>query len=193
MNFRICGEQHMNRQHKITLFIIGILLALSLFLSISYAFYLFAISQEGSNVVKTDCFEITFSDGNAINLSSSIPLTDDEANDLTPYSFTIKNICNNTMRYDINIETLNNTTMDLSAIAVKLNNYQKKILNTLNNNDSIINTNASSSKTIYSSVLNNGEERTFNLKIWLDENATIEQSANKIYSSKVVISTSLDN
>ena len=184
----------MKRKHKIVLLIVGIFLTLSIIIAASYAYYIFSISQSGTNVVRSDCFEITYSDGNAINITDGIPLTDKEARDLTPYTFTITNICNSIMEYNVNIETLNTCTIDLNAVAVKLDKKAKKILGSVANNDSsiIVNkTTASSSKTIFGDYLKAGESKTHNLRLWVDESATIDQSANKSYSSKVVVSASL--
>ncbi len=178
----------MKKKHKITLLIIGIFLSLSLMLWLSYAYYIFNVSQSGSNVVRTDCFEITFEDGDAISLSNTIPLTDKEAKELTPYTFTIKNICNNAVDYYVNVETLNTSTMDLNAVAIKLDGKKKQILGTLENNETIINSNATSSKTIYSNILKAGEEKTHNIRMWIDIDATMEQSESKSFSSKIVVS-----
>ena len=181
----------MKIKHKIMLLAIGSLLALSLCLSASYAFYIFRSSQDELNVANSDCFRITFNDGNAININNGTPITDKQAKQLAPYTFTIKNVCNNIMDYSVNIETLNTSTIDLNAVAVKLDGKQKKILGSLENNETIINSNVSSSKTIQSGILRDGEERTHKLRIWVDIDATVEQSADKIYESKVVVTGKL--
>ena len=186
----------MNNNRKKLLITIGVLLAITLLIGASYAYYIFAISQSGSNIVNTDCFRVTFTDGNAISLGDAIPLTDEEAEELIPYTFTIKNVCNHDMDYNINIETLNDTTMDLNAIKYQIYNndydYSDYLGSVLNNDPSIfINNNASNSKTIQSDYLIPNEEVTYNLKLWIGEDATFEQSANKIFSSKVVISSIL--
>ena len=177
----------MKKKHKITLLVIGIFLTISLMISLSYAYYIFSVSQSGSNVVRSDCFEITYTDGNAINLTNTIPLTDKEARELDPYTFTIKNICNQAVDYSVNIETLNTSTMDLDALATKLDGKKKQILGSIEDNENIVNNNATSSKTIYSNILKAGEEKTHNLRLWVDVDATLEQSMSKSYSSKVVV------
>ena len=183
----------MKKKSKIILLVVGIFLTISLIIGLSYAYYIFSVSQSGSNVVRSDCFEITYSDGNAINLSDTISLTDEQAYDLTPYQFTIKNVCSSAMSYDVNIETLNTSTIDLNSVAARLDTRSKKILGSVANNEAntIVNSNASSSKTLYSNVLTSGEEKKFKLRVWIDESATVEQSANKTYSSKVVINTKM--
>ena len=178
----------MSKKSKILLCVIGIFLVTSILIGISYAYYIFSVSQSGSNVVRTDCFEITYTDGNAINLTNTIPLTDKEARELDPYTFTIKNICNQAVDYSVNIETLNTSTMDLDAVAAKLDGKKKQIIGSLDDNESIVNNNATSSKTIYSNILKAGEEKTHNLRLWVDDDATLEQSASKEYESKVVVS-----
>ena len=178
----------MKKKTKIILLSLGIMLVTSILISISYAYYIFSVSQSGSNVVRTDCFEITYTDGNAINISNTIPLTDKEARELDPYTFTIKNICNQAVDYNVNIETISGSTMDLDAIATKLDSRKKQILGQLDDNESIVNNNAISSKTIYSNILKAGEEKTYNLRMWVDDSATVEQSASKSFSSKIVVS-----
>ncbi|MBE6158788.1 MAG: BspA family leucine-rich repeat surface protein [Firmicutes bacterium] len=177
----------MKKSTRVLLCVIGIFLITSILISVSYALWVFNVSQESTNVVRTDCFEITYTDGNAINLSDTIPLTDKEARELDPYTFTIKNICNQAVDYSVNIETLNSSTMDLDAVATKLDYKKKQILGQLDDNENIVNNNATSSKTIYSNILRVGEEKTHNLRLWVDEDATLEQSMSKSYSSKVVV------
>ena len=98
--------------------IISILIGI---ISVSY-FYIFNVSQEGVNIVRTDCFEITFSDNNPISLQKTISLTESEWQDLIPYEFTIKNICNQAAEYNINIETLSSSTLLEDYIRYKLDN-----------------------------------------------------------------------
>ncbi len=178
----------MSKKSKIILCVIGIFLVTSILIGISYAYYIFNVSQSGSNVVRTDCFEITYTDGNAINLTNTIPLSDKDARKLDPYTFTIKNICNQAVDYSVNIETLSGSTMDLDAVATKLDGKKKQILGSLDDNENIVNNNATSSKTIYSNILKAGEEKTHNLRLWVDIDANVEQSASKEYESKVVVS-----
>ena len=176
---------------KKMLLIIGIIGILIGIIGVSFAFYIFNVSQEGVNIVRTDCFEITFSDNNPISLQKTIPLTESEGQDLIPYEFTIKNICNQAAEYDINIETLSSSTLLEDYIRYKLDNAPSINLGTITNNDRVVNENARSSKTIKSAILLQQEEVTYNLRMWIDEDATKEQSANKNYSSKVVIVSSL--
>ncbi len=171
------------------LIVIGIFLCLSVLISVSYAYYIFNVSQNGVNALRTDCFRLEFNDANSINLQSAIPLTEEEGSATTPYTFTIKNVCNKDADYTINLETINNSTIDLDAVRFKLNNRRSKILGDMNDLDSslFVNNNVSSSKTLYTDYLTPNESKTFNFRVWIDEEATAEQSANKTFESKIVV------
>ena len=182
----------MKKNYKAFILVIGIFLVISLMIGAAYAYYIFSVGQSESNVVRSDCFEISYSDGEAINLSNTVPLTDKEAIGLAPYTFTIKNICNTVIDYNVNIETLNESTMNADAIRVKIDDLESFNLGTIEDNDTstIYNKNiAISSKTIKSGVLEPNELKTYNLRLFIDEASSYEQSGNKIYSSKVVITS----
>ena len=184
----------MKKGYKITLLLIGILLIVSVVIGSSYAIWVYSETQEGTNSLVSDCFEITYVDSNDINLNNAYPMTNEEASNLTPYTFTIKNICNHAMNYDVNIETLQGSTLNTSYVRYKLDDKGTRILGSIADNDSsvFVNNNVLSSKTIASNILKPNEERKFDLRLWIDYNSTKEQSANKTYSGKVVITTTLN-
>ena len=184
----------MKKKYKVFLLTLGVFLLISLSISISYAYYLFSVSQEGVNALNSDCFKITYSDSNAINLLDTIPLSEEEASNLTPYTFTINNICNHAIDYNVNIETLDDTTIDLNAIRYRLDNKSSNLLGSIEDNDSstYVNNNVSSSKTIANGSMRANSSKTFKLKIWIDEDSTKEQAADKIFKSKVVVYSSLN-
>jgi len=183
----------MKKSYKKILIAVIIMLIISLCVGLSYAYYVFTTSQEGNNIVRTACFKITFNDENDINITNGIPMEESDAESLVPYSFTIKNVCNYNMDYYINIETLNSTTMDMDAVRYKLDDDYSEILGDVLNNDSSMfyNNNVLNSKTIGYGYLGPNDEKTHALKIWIDENATAEQSASKIFESKVVVSSEM--
>ncbi len=183
----------MNKRYKKILIAVSIMLVVSLCIGLTYAYYIFTASQEGNNIVRTACFKITFNDENDINITNGVPVRESDAESLVPYSFTIKNVCNYNMDYYINIETLNNSTIDLNAIRYKLDDDYSEILGDILNNDSSVyfNSNVLNSKTIGSGYLGPNDEKTHTLRIWVDENSTVEQSASKTYESKVVVSSEM--
>ena len=183
----------MNKKRKVILVVVGILLTLSVAIGISYAYYMFGASQSGYNAIIGDCFEITFADDGELNINGASPIYDSNADELTPYTFYITNVCNYEINYSVSLETLDSTTMSLDAIKVKMDDKSPKLLGSIADNDSssIINSNVLSSKTIDHGKVEGNSTKTLNLRIWIDVNSTIEQAANKVFNSKVVVNATI--
>ena len=67
-------------------------------------------------------------DQNDINIDKSYPLTDSEGNQLIPYTFTVKNVCNRSADYEINIETTNTSSLSTNYLKYKLDDSTAAIL-----------------------------------------------------------------
>jgi len=184
----------MKKKNKIILLSVGILLVLSLIIGLTYAFYIFSVSQEGNNTFSSDCFRIEYTDSNAISLENSYPMSERDIGDLVPYTFTVSNVCNSSIDYKINIEELNTSDIDINAIRFKLDNHFSQILGSIEDNDpaTFVNQNVLLSKTISNGSLMGNSSKTFNLKLWVDEDSTVEQSADKTFESKVVVASTLN-
>ena len=161
--------------------IIGILLIVSLLFitGVSYAIWSMTLTQESTNVVNTACFKINFIEENEITLQNTYPISDEEGKRLTPYTFTIENICNTNATYQINLEELESDLKKLSKeyIKVSLNDSKGKILNTYETVEKTLNE-AETSKKLTTGVLKKGEAKTFELRLWMDEDTpAIEDAA----------------
>ena len=175
----------MKKKHKITLLVIGILLALSLMLSSSYALWVFNVSQESTNVLVSDCFEITLTDNNPIGLSASFPMRDSDGVKTTPYTFTIRNICNHPADFQINLETLNTSTIDEEFIKADLNGHVTEY-NVAESAEPTIE-GAKNAVKLYEDTLAVNSSKTYNLRIWVNESATQDDVENKSYASKISV------
>ena len=49
------------------------------------------LNQDSKNIVSTKCLNVTFTEGDAINLQKTYPMKDEDGAKLTPYTFTLKN------------------------------------------------------------------------------------------------------
>lgn len=74
----------------------------------SYAYWKMSYQQTEVNSLASECFEMQFSDTDAIKLSNVMSILNSEGEQLKPYNVTIKNICDNDIKYQVNIETLEN-------------------------------------------------------------------------------------
>ena len=172
---------------KVILIVIIILLVLSVSIGMSYAYWLLNLNQDSKNVMSTKCLNITFTEGDAINLQKTYPMEDEEGEKLTPYTFTLKNECNDAAKYQINLETLTGSTLDINYVKVKLNNTTS----ILGSNTAVTKTlsDATDSRMLETGTLNAKETKSYTLNIWLSNNAPNE-TMNKSFEGKITVTAS---
>jgi len=183
---------------KKTGLLLGILLvAITITVGVTYALWQVTLQQSSSNVITTGCFNVTLEEGDAITLNNAYPITDEEGKELTPFTFTIKNSCNEKASYVINLETISTGDKILSDEYVKAslkNNEKELFLSTLNSTNENVEKVVESSLKAYkltTGVLNASEEKTFELRLWMDENTpTVDDAMNANYMGKITISSS---
>ena len=167
---------------------VGILLVLTLGISISYSLWSQIHTQTTANSMTTGCFNTTFTEENNISLSNQFPIDDSASATLTPYTFTITNNCSILSSYQINLEVFPNTTAPLDYVKVSLENYNRAKLSWFSNVDPTI-SNDNEAYKLKVGYLASGESITYKLRIWIDSEATTDIMANKILSSKIVVLT----
>ena len=172
---------------KVILIVIIILLVLSVSIGMSYAYWLLNLNQDSKNVMSTKCLNITFTEGDAINLQKTYPMEDEEGKKLTPYTFNLKNECNDNANYQINLETLTGSTLDINYLKVKLNNT----ISVLGSNTAVTKTlsNAADSRMLETGTLNAKETKSYTLNIWLSNDAPNE-TMNKSFEGKITVTAS---
>ena len=186
----------MKKKKVLITIIISLLLILSI-VGISYALWTLNLTQTGENDIASTCFNISFTEKDNISLQKSYPLYDADGKKLTPYEFTITNNCDSYASYTVNLEVLNTTTLtNNEAIKVmfskKENNVESELkLDLLSNYETTSKTlnNATSAFKLTDGYLDAKESRTYDLRVWLDENVTTEtvNVQNTTFNSKVVV------
>ena len=169
-----------------------ILSVFALITSASYALWQMTLQQTTTNVITTGCFKIEFQDNNPIQMEKSYPISDEEGNILTPYTFTITNTCESYATYQINLELLDTTTLEnLDYINVRLNEKRKQSIGSLEEVTTTIQ-NAKSARKLEIGYLNHLESKTFTMQMWMDENTPAnEEVMNKVLESKITVNTSV--
>lgn len=153
----------MNR-HKKYLIGIGVLLILSIFIGMSYAYWMITHTQTTTNLAGSGCFVTTFTDQNNINLTNQFPIIDSDGAKLTPYTFTIKNTCTINAKYQVDLETLNTTTLGLNHVKLSFNaSGSTGTPRFLNNIDTTNNTiaNATDARNLGIGYLDAGQSKTY--------------------------------
>ena len=178
---------------------VSIVLILSI-IGISYALWTLNLTQTGENDIASTCFNISFTEKDNISLQKSYPLYDADGKKLTPYEFTITNNCDSYASYAVNLEVLNTTTLtNNEAIKVmfskKEDNVESELkLDLLSNYETVTKTlnNATSAFKLVTGYLGPNKSKTYDLRLWLDENVTTEtvNIQNTTFNSKVVVTAS---
>ena len=180
------------KNKKTILLIIGILLGISFLAGISYAYYIKSINQEENNVVKTKCLNFSLTnEKNDIKLDEQYPIPDSEGRKLTPYQFTITNTCEQFISYNVNLESLETTTMDSSAVKVMINNEAPVNLSTLESTSVSIDS-SKDSKILATGSLGSNDSVDYALRLWMDYGDSPDTSSmNKVFESKVVVTATV--
>ena len=181
----------MNKSTKISILVAGILIVLVGVIGVTFAFFSAGGIQDQANTFTSGCLNISLtSNSSSISLSNVLPITDVEGLSGTSYDFTIENTCNTATNYQVNLESLNEQVNSLSANYIKVSlssDTVGNVISTLSDNTSVTPEIEGSYEAynLYTGTLNADETKTYHLKLWLDYDATVEEAANKTYSSKI--------
>ena len=174
---------------KVAIVSVGVLLLLSVIL-LTYALWSRSFTQTGTNTISTDCFNIEYSQTDAVTLNNAYPQTDADGLKNVPYTITIENTCDTIATYEVLLNELSTSTLLESNVKVAVNdNY--KMLNAYESatpSESI--ENASSARKLLFGILPGNSTKTISIKSWMDENTTEVQGENKTFAYKITIETS---
>ncbi len=176
---------------KKELLVVGILIGLFCVVGVSYAIWQVTHVQTGENSLTVGCFKVEFTDQNPIQIGKAYPIEDSVGRSLTPYEFKLTNTCNDLASYQINLEVLNDSTLnEHSYIKTMLDEESPKLLN---RNQVVEKTleNATTAYKLKKSFLSANETKSFTLRLWLDKNTPADETImNSVFKSKVTVTTS---
>ena len=191
---------HSLYRYKKRMLILCIMLAVMLMITgVSYAVFTGYSSQTDANTLAASCMDLEFNGQNEINLLNTYPISEGEALEQTPYTFTIKNKCDNYIEYYVIASVISTTNkVDSKYVKVSLlgdNDLNGTVINTL---ESISTPQSLSKYNITENyILKRGdgiskdESRTFNFRMWLDSNNkdvwTREDIEGKDYQVKISV------
>ena len=169
---------------------VSICLLILLGIGLSYSMWNMRVSQDTDNVISTtDCFDITLTNqSNAIKLDNAYPITDTKGKTLTPFTFSIKNVCDMAVAYTVSLESLKGTTLASDYLKVMVNNNEPQLLNVLNTTD-VVNTTSIDSRVLDTGTLFKNNTKEYSIRLWIDYNTTLDDLNNetKVLKSKIII------
>ena len=188
------------QKYKKRMLILCIMLAVVLMITgVSYAVFTNYSSQTDANTLAASCMDLEFNGQNEINLLNTYPISEGEALEQTPYTFTIKNKCDNYIEYYV-IASIISTTNKVDSKYVKVsllgdNDLNGTVINTLESTSTPQSLSKYNITENY--ILKRGdgiskdESRTFNFRMWLDSSNkdiwTKEDIEGKDYQVKISV------
>ena len=184
-----------NNKKKLKLYY-GLLVTVLCIIGVSFAWFRRYLSQtENNTIASRTCFNTTLTeDTSKISLTDAFPITDEDGLKQTPFTFTIKNNCNSYVKVYI---TIDSTYRESTSSSYLKDNYMKVNISpkgTTTSQSVILGSqtltdleNNKKGYIIVSTGLKANEEKSYDLRIWLDSSVTTEQGLNKNWSGKIVV------
>ena len=166
-----------NKKEYTKIAFLGIFL-LAIICGTSYAFLSQVITSKKNVEVTAGTFVINFKEKNTIDLKNAVPMTDQEGMNTESYVFSVNNTGSLDAKYDISLEENSNNTLDRKYVKYSIKEGDGEW-----SSPALLSTglNLKTSRS-----LGSGATDSYEIKIWLDENATNEVQG-KTYGAKVVI------
>ena len=158
---------------------IAVLISIATLAGTTYAVFTKTVTGDEKLTIQTGTLEITFGEGNEINLSNTAPMSDERGQKTTPYTFSVKNTGTITAYYTVYIEEDSGNTLD--------NQYVKyRLISDDGFDTGIVNLAGSSGDYVIRTEEALAVDKTVNytLYMWLDE-ATPNEMQGTIYKSRV--------
>ena len=174
----------------------GLLVTVICIIGVSFAWFRLYLSQtENNTIASRTCFNTTLTeDTSKISLTDAFPITDEDGLKQTPFTFTIKNNCNSYVKVYITIDSTYRESTNTSYLK---DNYMKVNISpkgTATGKSVILGSqtltdleNNKKGYIIVSTGLKANEEKSYDLRIWMDSAVTTEQGLNKNWSGKIVV------
>ena len=174
----------------------GLLVTVICIIGVSFAWFRLYLSQtENNTIASRTCFNTTLTeDTSKISLTDAFPIIDEDGLKQTPFTFTIKNNCNSYVKLYITIDSTYRESTNTSYLK---DNYMKVNISpkgTTTGKSVILGSqtltdleNNRKGYVIVSTGLKATEEKSYDLRIWMDSAVTTEQGLNKNWSGKIVV------
>ncbi len=190
-----------SKENKIKIYT-GLLITVICIIGISYAWFrLYLRQSENNKIASRNCFSTSLTEDSAkIDLIDAVSMYDEEGLEETPFTFTIKNNCSGYVKAYITIDSQYRDSSSSSYLKdkfVKVNLSPKGTTNSpsviLTDKNLIDLDNNRKGYLIVDTGLNSNEEKSFDLRIWIDSETTTSDGLNKTWLGKIVVVTQASN
>ena len=190
-----------NNEKKIKIYI-TLLITVICVIGVSYAWFRLYLSQsENNKITARTCFDVSFTENtDKISLVDAVPEDDSDGLREKPFTFTLKNNCEGYVKAYITIDSAYRTSTSSSYLKdnqVKVNVSPK---GTVVSNGMLLTAgelmeidNNSKGYVINVTGLESNEEKSFDLRLWMDGAVTQSDGLNKTWEGSVVVTAVAEN
>ena len=188
-------EVNLNNKRKRLKLYYGLLITVVCIIGVSFAWFRLYLSQSEDNTLASrTCFSTTLTeDTSKITLTDAFPISDEDGLKQTPFTFTLKNNCSSYVKVYITIDSTYRTNTSASYLKDTYMKVNVSPKDTTDNASVILGnqtlTDLENNKKGYillAVYLSANEEKSFDLRIWMDSETTIDQGLNKNWAGKIV-------
>ena len=192
----------MNKDERKRIAYSALLLSVLCIIGVSYAWFRLYLSQsENNRIASRTCFSTTLTEKTSkIDLTEAVPESDENGLRETPFTFTLKNNCTGYIRAYITIDSAYRTSTSTSYLKDNKIKVNISPTGTTLNPSSLLTDKElielEGSRLGYSIIdvgLNSNEEKTFDLRVWMDSSTTVDEGLNKTWEGKIVVLTEAQN
>ena len=174
----------------------GLLITLVVFMGVSYAWFRLKLTQTNSNVIGTrTCLDATLTEETSkITLSDAFPISDEDGLKQTPFTFTLKNNCDSYVKVYITIDSKYRTSTDAAYLKDSFLKVNLSSKGTTDGSSVLLGSQTltelegtNKGYILVTTGLKASEEKSYDLRVWMDGETSIEDGLNKNWEGKIVV------
>ena len=174
----------------------GLLITLVVFMGVSYAWFRLKLTQTNSNVIGTrTCLDASLTeDTSKITLSDAFPISDEDALKQTPFTFTLKNNCDSYVKVYITIDSKYRTSTDAAHLKDSFLKVNLSSKGTTDGSSVLLGSQTltelegtNKGYILVTTGLKANEEKSYDLRVWMDGETSIADGLNKNWEGKIVV------
>ena len=195
------NNEEKNKLRKSSSLLLILVLLLLVVIGGTYAFYTQTIAGTEENVIRAANLKLTLSEeaSSGINLDKAIPVSDTTGEKNTPFTFNLKNDGDKESKYTIYLEDIakdgsvnvtSENRMQDAGVKFYFTSTNTNGQNRTVNSATLLNTlktKSSGKRILEEGTIAPGSTYNYTLKLWITENATMEQVNGKIFAAKLNI------
>lgn len=178
----------MKKKYIICLVVIGLMLAVTLSMGTGYGLWVSTNNQDELSSTTIGCFKIYFQDSkkNVIEMKNITPVTTEKGLETSPYTLTIKNVCDVDKELQVRLNVLDSTTIDLKSLTLEASGYITKEASLYNNLEitKSEDENIVQSRLIGVATVKPNETVRTNIKLWFDEVKSPKIEKGKVFNAQ---------